>query len=136
MTDEFHNEETGIPLITVGHMRLVGLRAPDAYADSSDETLVVFSREKALAFAKPALLKWQVPSQEAEEFVADINDEVIRDMLITHQILRLAIPGQAHRFMHSPREAHGGFTPWELFKQGKSAVIRRELENQVYAGGW
>ena len=136
MTDKVNSEGDGIPILTVGQIRIAGLLVPEAFADSPDDTLLAFPRATALEIAGRALQEWQVPDQEAAEFCAVISDEILRDVLIAEQMLSLLIPNQAHRFMHSPRETDGGQSPWELFKQGKSAVIRRELEHQVFAGSW
>ena len=130
-------EESRIELFTLGEMRMLGIEIPPQFADSADDNMLVLPRSAALELATRCLKRWKVPDEDGEVFLADITDDVIHDVLVSHQFLRLLIRNaDPDRFFQNPHPQFDDRTPWDLIRSGESDQIRKFLAHQVFCGGW
>jgi hypothetical protein len=135
MTDD--HEESQIPLLTLGEMRMVGLKVPTQFEALSDDNMLTLPRSAALELVTRCLKRWKVPEEELENFCSEITDDVIHDVLVCHQLLRLLLRNlEPDKFFQSPNKNFDDRTPWDLIRHGESERIRKSLAHQVFCGGW
>lgn len=135
MTDD--HEESRIPLFFLGDMRMVGLKVPKQFEGLPDDNMLTLPRSAALDMATRCLKKWKVPEDELENFCAEIADDVIHDVLVSHQLLLVLLrKPEPDKFFRSPNKNFDDRTPWDLIRNGESERIRKSLEYQVFCGGW
>ncbi len=136
MTNEpTHNDS--ILMLTLGEMRMIGLRVPEPFEDDPDDVTLAIGRAAARTLAGKLLSAWRVPDAEASDFLQDASDAVLSDVLVIHQLLQVMFtrntPGD---FIQSANKAYDGRTAWDVIHSGDSSTVRQDLAYQVFGGGW
>jgi hypothetical protein len=136
MTNET-NDENFIPLLTLGEMRLLNINVPEHLADNPDDRVLTLPRSAALRLTQTMLDKWRVPQNEKTDFLEDISDVVISDVLVIHQLLRVLFPRyEPGKYIQTSNKNYDGRTTWQAIRDGESLKVRKYLEYMVFSGGW
>jgi hypothetical protein len=137
MTDKPEQDDIMIPLFALGDMRMIGINVPEQFKDSPNEHTLVLPISAAMELLRRVLERWHVAKDEAEAFCQRLSPEVIHDVLVIHQLLRVIFtnnsPGD---YIQSPNKKFDGRTPWKAICDGESEHLRRYLEHFVFNGGW
>lgn len=135
MTDK--HERDIIALFTIGDMRTLGLRIPRELEKSRNDEMLMIPRSEALKLTSKCLRRWSVSEEELENFIENITNDVIHDVLVCHQLAQLVYRNLApDRFFNRPLKKLDHNTPWILIREGRSEEVRAFLAHQAFCGGW
>lgn len=131
------NDESFLPLLTLGEMRLLNINVPEHLVDNPDNRVLTLPRCAALKVAQTMLDKWAVPENEKADFLAGISDEVLSNILVIHQLLRVLFPRyEPGKYIQAGNKNYDGRTTWQAIHDGESLKVRKYLEYMVFSGGW
>lgn len=130
-------DDPGIPLMTLGELRMLGLHVPAPSQNEPDDCVLVLSRSAAIELVSKILVRWHVPDEEAKDFLNEITDAALHDVLVIHQLLlvlfRRNLPGD---YIQATNKLYGGKTSWDVIRNGGSEAVRRDIAHHVFNGGW
>ncbi len=126
-----------IPLFALGDMRALNIKVPAHLDAHSNEYVMGLPRDAALELAQSVLTQWKVSPEEGAAFLAEIEDEVLSDVLVIYQLMEVLFVGiEPSAYMQASNEYYKGRKPWHVIQEGESLDLRKYLEYMVFSGGW